>query len=105
MKKCTPIVFYNSVNFALHELHVITATGENIQIVAYDEDNIKHPYIQESRQHLTKSIINLCKQNGFYVPHIKGLGGKMYNIVWININNPTFKYRYLTKEWKEKTTW
>ena len=96
MRKCTPIVFYNSKNYALHELHIITSNGDNIQLVAIDEVNIKHPYINANTSTLTNSIIGICKQNGFRVPFIKDFNGVMYNIVWVDINNPIFKYRYLT---------
>ena len=100
MRKCTPIVFFDGKNLALHELHILTANGENIQLVAIDPINIKHPYNDETSEHLTKSIINICKQNGFYVPYVKDFGGIMYNIVWVDINNPCFKYRSLLKDIK-----
>lgn len=98
MRKCLPIVVYRSSNYALYELSAILLNGERITLCTYDEISVKYPYKYKSFTDFQKDIITWLRHNGLKVSKTTDFGADFYNIVWVDVENPTCTtYRYGVK--------
>ena len=85
-KAKTTIVTYK--DNTIWSLDVITCKGNKITLMSYDEIDIKHPYKDRTFAVMQQSVINICKNNGFYIPHKIDFGCKVYDIMYFDIERP-----------------
>lgn len=94
MRKCIPTVLFNSSNYELYELSVLTCKGEKIVLWGYDDINIKHPYLYKDFYEFYADVLLALKSNNFYCQGYNGFGARCYNIQWIDVSNiDGIKYR------------
>lgn len=85
MKKVSATVLYkDNIIYNMTVNH----KGALIPLVRYDETNIKHPREKRTFQEMYGSVLNILKNNGFYVGYFIAFNAKFYDIQFININNP-----------------
>lgn len=87
MRKCIPTVLYNSSNYEVYELSVLTCNGEKITLWGYDKINIKHPYKYKDFFEFYADVLLALKSNKFYCNSHIEFGAKCYDIQWIDVSH------------------
>lgn len=82
MKKVNCICLHSNYK-KIYNITVITKTGENITLLRYDRK--ENPYEYKTFKELYKSVLNLLKNNGFYVGKEKMFDTYYYNIQFVNL--------------------
>jgi len=84
VKKCVATVIYR--NNMVYNL-TVNCRGESIPLVRYDLNGVT-PYKYESFQRMYHAILNTLANNNFYVEKFHDFGKTLYNIQFINLDNP-----------------
>ena len=62
--------------------------GRLVTLIAYDETDVNHPYVNRNFQTMYKSVLNILKNNNFYCDYYEEFGKRWYDIQFINLENP-----------------
>ena len=89
MQKVQVIVICDYETKQLFNVTVLKRTGEKVCLLSYDKDTSFVPYKHEKYKDMEQTIFNLLKNNGFYVGYRQDFNSRLYNINWIDLNNPT----------------
>ena len=85
MQKVTAICLHKGyqkiVNFT-----AVKANGDLVPLIHDNTDSIAYKYIHFLDMY--RSLLNILKQNGFYVAHWKDFGADFYSINFIDVENP-----------------
>lgn len=76
--------------------------GALIPLIAYDEANVKHPYINRTFRAMYKSILGILKENNFYCGFYDDFGARWYDIQFIDLENPYEIHEYSLAEGAHK---
>ena len=72
--------------------------GTQIPLIRYDLRGVK-PYKHPDFDSMYVTVLQFIKMSNFYCSHVKQFGAKWYDIMWIDLDNPTMINKYgLTKE-------
>lgn len=98
MKKASCTIIWDSRTKQLYYM-AINHNNTIIPLVRYNQDMLEKPYCYNTIQELYKSILNIVKQNGYYLSKYKEFGAAWYDIQWIDRKNPCKieKYGYIEK--------
>ena len=85
MQKVTAICLHKGyqkiVNFT-----AVKANGDLVPLIHDNPDSIAYKYTHFLDMY--RSLLNILKQNGFYVAHWKDFGADFYSINFIDVENP-----------------
>lgn len=87
MRKVTAICVHDNMK-QIYNLSVVTSQGITIELVRYKKGDKIKPYCYFDFQDLYKSVLNLLKQNDFYVSKYTAFESDFYNVNFIDMNNP-----------------
>ena len=88
MKKVNCICLHDNFKRIVN-ITVINSHGENVTLLAYNVENTDiKPYEYKHFNDLYKSVLNILKNNNFYVSKCIMFSRIFYSIQFINIKNP-----------------
>lgn len=89
MQKVQAIVICDYETKQLYNVSVLKRTGEKVCLISYDKNDTVQPYKYSTFKQMELTIFQLLKNNNYYVGYTSEFNSKLYNIYWIDLNNPT----------------
>ena len=86
MKKAKAAIATYKDNY-IYNLTIITCKGDYINLITYDPIDVKNSYKERTYKTMIRSIINLCKSNGFQLESKKMFDSRFYNISLVNLDD------------------
>lgn len=93
MKKVKAIVLFDSSTNQIYNLTVLT-NNENIPLIRYSPNDVVQPYKYPVFRDMYTSILNILKENNFYVNKWISFECTFYDIDFIDVNDPYRIVRY-----------
>ena len=90
MKKVTATVIHKGGR--IYNL-TVNHKGSHIPLIQYDLDGVK-PYKNTDFDSMYNTVLQVLKQNRFYVSKDRMFGADWYDIMWIDLDNPTRTNKY-----------
>ena len=100
MRKVTATALWNHKTNQLYNLTVTTCAGVDICLVRYTPEGTPAPYRYNTLNDLIKSVLQILKNNNFYMTGYKQFGMTFYPLLFVDINSPYEfkKYGYKNME-------
>lgn len=95
MTKCTPIVLYKASTLQIYNITVIKSNGDKVCLLTYEnEDKACIPYRYNRMCELISDVLQILKNNNFYTTSHNEFNSTLWNINFIDIDNPFHVFQY-----------
>lgn len=89
MRKASALCFYKESTNQIYRLDVKSPRmPEYVTLIRYGFHDAVQPYCYKTFWELYDSVLRICKENGFLVYRTECFGSWLYDIRFVNIENP-----------------
>ena len=98
MRKVNAVILWNHKTNQIYNLTVTTRQGVDITLIRYTPADDPEPYRYKTLNDLITSVLNILKNNNFYMTGYKQFGMTFFPLLFVDINYPYQFNKYGYKE-------